>query len=84
MVSIPNRDTISWLDFLSWNWYHTSVSSATHQEKNYEQIKEQLKNIEELMKLAQELMQKMPAEESQKEGTVEDIQSEKKEEDKSE
>jgi len=54
------------------------------EEKNYEQIKEQLKNIEELMKLAQELMQKMPAKESQKEGTVEDIQSEKKEDDKSE
>jgi hypothetical protein len=50
---------------------------------DYEKIKEQLKNIDELTKLAQELMQKIPAEKEQKGDAAENTQSEEKESDKS-
>lgn len=54
-----------------------------HEERNYDRIKEQLKSVEELVKIAQQLMQKKPAGEEQKDDKVEDIKSEKEEKNKS-
>jgi molecular chaperone DnaK len=56
---------------------YQNLKNAVHT-NNYDQIKEQLKNIEELTKLAQELRQKMPAEASPKSEPAEDFQSEEK------
>jgi molecular chaperone DnaK len=55
-----------------------------HEERKYDRIKEQLKNVDELTKIAQELMQKMPVKEEEKGDTAEEVQSEKKEADENE
>lgn len=60
--------------FQSFQKMHDDLEKAT-EEKNYSEIKTQLGKIEELMKLSNELMQKMPKEEEKKgDNSVEDIE----------
>lgn len=52
------------------------------EEKNYPELKNQLNKIDELMKLSNELMQKMPKENSGGDEEIIDVNSEKKDDDK--